>query len=384
MTRRAGQLIKKGPRKWVARTYLGEDARGKRRYHSKTIHGTKKDAEAYLTKVLRDRDLGTFVEPSSVAFTDYFEEWLEQSARPRVAPKTLQDYRALVDRHVLPALGTFRLSQITAFDVQRLYNGLVDGGLSARTVRYIHSVIHSALEQAVRRGLLARNVAKLVDLPRQERREMQVLTPEQVPAFLTTAREDRWGPLWELLLTTGMRPAEALGLKWTDVQDGEIVVQRSLVRLSDGSWHLKEPKTPRARRTIPISEGLARTLRTHRAVQASEQLEAGPTYKSHELVFATSNGSPLDWRVTARRHFTPILNRAQLPKIRPYDLRHTCATHLLALGVNPKVVSELLGHASIVQTLDTYTHVLPPMQRDAVSRLEDLYAGVRDIAQSGL
>ena len=92
---------------------------------------------------------------------------------------------------------------------------------------------------------------------------------------LTAAREDRWGALWELLLTTGMRPAEALGLKWTDVQDGEIVVQRSLVRLNDGSWHLKEPKTPRARRTIPISENLARTLRTHRGAQARERLEAG-------------------------------------------------------------------------------------------------------------
>jgi integrase len=247
--------------------------------------------------------------------------------------------------------------------------------LSARTVRYTHSVLRSALEQAVKWGLLSRNPTKHVDLPRMERRELSVLSVEELGRFLEAAREDRWYALWELLAATGMRPAEALGLKWADIEGHRIRIQRSLVRHSDGRWTLKEPKTSRARRTVTIPKTVEQTLQRHRKEQVEQRLQAGPEYQDHGFVFAVSNGSPLDWKVVVQRHFKPIRKRAGLPGLRPYDLRHTCATLLLGSGENVKVVSERLGHASAALTLDVYSHVLPDMQQRAAERLEGLLFG---------
>jgi integrase len=211
-----------------------------------------------------------------------------------------------------------------------------------------------------------------VDLPRMERRELSVLSVEELGRFLEAAREDRWYALWELLAATGMRPAEALGLKWTDIEGHRIRIQRSLVRHSDGKWTLKDPKTARARRTVTIPETVEQTLQRHRKAQLEQRLQAGPEYHDHGFVFAVSNGSPLDWKVVVQRHFKPIVKRAGLLRIRPYDLRHTCATLLLASGENVKVVSERLGHASAALTLDVYSHVLPDMQQSAAEKIETL------------
>ncbi len=371
----AGQIVHRGPGRWVVRIYRGRDAAGKRRYHNKTIHGTKRDAERYRTKILRELDTGTFVEASQRTLEDFLKEWLEVSVRPRVRQRTHQDYSSLAARYLIPSLGHLRLSQLSPGDIQRVYADLQERGLSPRTIRYTHSVLYGGLEQAVKWRMLARNPAKLVDLPRQSRREMRVLGPEQAARFLEAARSDRWYALWTVLLTTGLRPGEALALKWSDLDGDRLRVQRSLVRDAGGGWHLAEPKSARARRVVSLPATSLRVLQAHRKQQLEERLGAGEQWEDHDLVFASSTGQPLDFRVAVRRHFKPLLKRAGLPSIRPYDLRHTCATLLLAAGENVKVVSERLGHASATLTLDVYSHVLPDMQQRAAERIEGLLFG---------
>lgn len=223
--------------------------------------------------------------------------------------------------------------------------------------------------------MLPRNPCDVVELPRQVRREMRALAPDAAARFLEAAREDRFGVLFAFALTTGMRPEEYLGLQWKDVdlEKGAATVCRTVVWRAGGGWYFGEPKTSRSRRTIPLPASLVRQLAAYRRGQAAVRLKAGAEYQNNDLVFATSDGTPLMLRNLIRRHFRPTLLRAKLPTdLRLYDLRHSCATLLLAANEHPKVVSERLGHASITLTLDTYSHVLPSMQQAASDKLESL------------
>lgn len=366
-----GQIIERGKNKYLVRVYMGTDAKGKRKYHSKTINSGKKDAQAYLTKVLRERDLGIFIEPSKESFGEYIDTWLEAAARPRIRPKTYRSYEQLVRLYIKPTLGELMLPQVTPEKVQVLYNRMGDDGLSPRTVRYTHSVLRSALQQAVKWGKIHRNPADLVDLPRHERKEMRALSPEEAARFIKATVYSKYKALLSLLITTGVRPGEAYGLKWGDVDlaGKKISINRTLSRSGKG-WSLEEPKTARSRRSIPIPPSVVSDLREHKREQAAVKLKAGGEYNDQGFVFATSTGEPLHERNIISKHFKPLLRDAGLPDIRIYDLRHTCATLLLAAGENPKVVSERLGHASVTLTLDTYSHVLPDMQQAATDKLE--------------
>lgn len=367
-----GQVIPRGERTWLVRVPRGRNATGKRIYHNKTIHGTKRDAERYLTKVLREVHTGTFVEPSREALCLYLERWLDTTAALRVRKRTLDDYRGLLHRHIIPRLGQWRLCQLTSDLVQHAYAEMLEAGLSPRSVRYAHSVLHNALSQAVRRGYLATNPTDLVALPRSSRREMTALSPAQATHLLRALKGTKYEALWVLLLTSGMRPGEALALQWQDLVGDRIVVQRSLSRLGDGHWQFNEPKTSRSRRTIPLPSAVVRCLHAHRVRQTEMRLKSGAGWQSLDLVFANASGGPLEWRLLANRYLRPVLKRIGLSTVRPYDLRHSCATLLLAAGENPKVVSERLGHAHISLTLDTYSHVLPDMQQRAAERLDAL------------
>jgi integrase len=373
----AGQIIQKGDRKWLVRVFMGRDSQsGKKQYHSKQISGNKKDAQRYLNGVLRDKDLGIFVEPSLTTLNRYLDEWLSAAVKARVTERTYESYKSVLESYVRPILGGRKLSGIKPLDIQGLYNGLQIKGLSARTVRYTHAVLASALKQAVRWRLLVYSPAAMVELPRQGRKEMRAMSPREAVAFLDAASEDRYGVLFAVALATGMRPEEYLGLQWKDLDlnAGTIRVQRTLVwRRKGGGWYYGEPKTTKSRRNVPISAPLVNRLLNHKRMQAEDRLKAGPKYENNDLVFATREGGPLMTRNVDRRHYKPLLRRAELSTaFRLYDLRHTCATLLLANGENPKVVSERLGHASVTLTLDTYSHVLPSMQHAASAKLENL------------
>ena len=375
----AGQIVKRGEKTWIVRIFQGRDDNGKRRYVNKTIHGTKKSAEKYLTAKLRDKDLGINIEPASESLDKYLEKWLESVVRSRVREATFDDYKYLLDRYVSPTLGAIKLCDIRSIDIQKVYGDMLgEKELSARTVRMTHAVLSSAMKQAVRWHMLPRNPCEFVDLPRMARKEMQALSPEEASCFLEAARADKLGIVLSFALATGMRPEEYLALKWSDLDlhAGNATVRRTLVWRKGGGWYFGEPKTSRSRRTIPIPRSLVGELADHRRKQAESRLKKGADYQNNDLVFASGEGTPILLRNLVRRHFQPLLSRAKLsPTLRLYDLRHSCATLLLSAGENPKVVSERLGHASIVLTLDTYSHVLPSMQQAATEKLERILYG---------
>lgn len=369
----AGQLIQRGDRTWLIRVFVGRDETGKRRYVNQTVHGAKREAQAVLTALLRDRDLGVHIEPSKQALNEYLNKWLETAAKPRVRARTYQGYSGLIRRHVRPALGPKPLGKVTPLDIQGLYSDMQEQGLSARTIRYTHAVLRSALQQALKWRLLPTNPADAVDLPRQSRREMKALTPEQVRQLLHRAEGGRYGSLFFLAVTTGLRPSEYLALTWEDFdfKRGSLSVRRTLARLPGEGWTFAETKRSSSRRTVKLQTRVLKVLQQHRIAQAQERLQAGAEWRDHGLVFTTGTGQPVEERNLVRS-FKSLLRGAGLPDIRLYDLRHTAATLALQAGVPAKVVSEQLGHASSSFTLDVYSHVLPNMQDDAAVRVEAL------------
>jgi len=381
--RRSGNIKKKRDGVFLVSIFLGRDANGKRRYVAKQIKGTKKDAQKYLNNALRDLDSGTFVEPTSFTVNSYLDRWLEAAARPRVSRRTADGYAALLKRYIREPLGHRRLDKLQPLDIQAVYGAMYERGLSARVVRHTHSVLHNALKQAVKWGLLSRNPSDLAELPKVPHKERRFLSPDEATNFLEVAETMPHGLIFEFALLTGMRPEEYLALQWSDVdfERGTAQVRRALVRHKK-SWSFEEPKTARSRRTIFLSAPLLQKLAAHKRKQAEGRLKLGTAWQAFDLVFCSEEGTPLSIPNITYRYFRPILTGAKLPRIRLYDLRHTCATLLLIAEENPKVVSERLGHSTIVLTLDTYSHVLPTMQQGATARLEKLLYH-KDSTQSG-
>jgi integrase len=248
-----------------------------------------------------------------------------------------------------------------------------------RTIQIVHNILNRAFSQAIRWRVMAFNPAQLADRPKQERKEMQALSPEEATKFLKFAREDRYYLYFALALETGARPSELLGLQWKDIDfdQGRVTIQRSLEYPDySNEFRFVEPKTSRSRRSITVSQANLNLLREHRSVQNEKRLKKGADWQQHDLIFCTREGNPIQARNILRRHLRPILKKAELLEtLNLYSLRHSCATLLLSAGVNPKIVSERLGHASIVLTLDTYSHVLPDMQQAASDKLEMILFG---------
>jgi integrase len=240
-------------------------------------------------------------------------------------------------------------------------------------VRHTHSAFHNALKQAVKWGMLYRNLADSLDLPKVAHKERRVLLPDEAADFLKAADVMPHGIIFEFALTTGMRPEEYLAVQWSDIDivSGAVQIKRALV-WHKKSWSFEEPKTARSRRTVFLPAPLLQKLAAHKREQSAARLKLGADWHAHDLVFCSAEGTPHSIPNLTYRYFRPILEKAELPRIRLYDLRHTCATLLLMAEENPKVVSERLGHSTIVLTLDTYSHVLPTMQQKATARLEKM------------
>ncbi len=330
-----------------------------------------------LNRTLADCEDGLYFDDESLKGGEYLERWLESSVKGNVSPRTYSNYQLQVRRHFTPALGRIKLKDLTPFKVQGLYRSKLDAGLSNASVRYTHAVLHRALKQAVKWSLVPRNVAEAVDPPRVRREEITPLSPEQSRAFLTMAREDRLEALYVVALTCGLRQGEILGLKWSDVDLGAktLRVNRQLQRLrrdgdTPGRLVFAEPKNA-SRRTVPLTATAVEALKRHGKRQAEEKMKIGTLYRDEDLVFASEIGTALDAQNVVNRSFKPLLERAGLPSIRFHDLRHTCATLLLAKGVHPKLVQALLGHASISMTMDLYSHWAPAMGDQTASAMEE-------------
>jgi integrase len=349
--------------------YAGPD--GKRRYVSGK---TKEEARRNLRKARGDAERGLVFDADNLKVGEYLDRWLSDSVRDTVKATTFERYEQIVRLHLKPALGRVKLKALTPAHVRGLYREKLEAGSSARTVRYVHTTLHKALKQAVMDGLIPRNATESVKPPQPSREEMHPLVPEQAKLLLKAAREgeDRLEALYVLAIHTGLRQGELLGLKWDDVdlEDGSLQVRRTLTLTKDGPI-FTTPKTSGSRRSVKLTCKATEALKHHLERQLGEIDRVGSLWSENGLIFASETGDPLDRRAVTTLKFKPLLKHAGLPEIRFHDLRHTCATLLLTRNVNPKIVSEMLGHATIAITLDTYSHVLPNMRDQAAAAMEE-------------
>jgi integrase len=363
-----GSIYRRKDGRWVGQYTIYTATGPKYRY----LYGKTRAAVAEkLTKAMADRNGGLIFDVGNLTVGEYLDSWLSDSVRGTVRPSTFERHEGIIRLHIKPSLGRVGLKKLTPAHVRGLHREKLDAGLAPATVRKIHSTLHKALSQAVSDGIVPRNAAD-VKAPRPTPEEMQPLSEAEARAFLDTARGDRFEPLYMLAISTGLRRGELLGLRWKDVdlERGTLRVGRALVREA-GRHVLGETKTRRGRRQINLTPRAVSTLKAHCKKQLEEKIKLTGLHRDHGLIFATRVGTPINPENLVNRSFKPLLERASLPEIRFHDLRHTCATLLLSKNVNPKIVSEMLGHATIAITLDTYSHVLPTMQESAARAMED-------------
>ncbi len=340
----------------------------KRRYVSGK---TREEVRRKLVKAMADRDGGMVFDAGGLTVEEYLTRWLEDSVKGTVRVSTYEVHRHMIQPHIIPALGRLKLKDLSPMHVRSFYREKLDSGLSSATVRKMHSILRKALKQAILDGLIPRNVCEAVKPPKVERKEITPLDREQAKALLDAASGDRLGTLYVLAVHTGMREGELLGLKWEDVdlESGILRLRRALVR-EGGKVKLGDLKTAKSRRQVQLTRAAADALRSHLERQLEEMKRMGSLYQPGGLVFATESGALINPSNLRNRSFKPLLKRAGLPDICFHDLRHTCATLLLSQGTHPKLVQELLGHATIAMTLDTYSHFLPSMGDQTVRAME--------------
>jgi len=350
----------------------GRDEQGKRLQIFRDAK-TKKAARQILQKLLRELDEGTFIEPTDLTVAEYLRTHHAEHARHHLSPRTHESYGYLLEAHIIPALGGYKLAKLQPAHLQRYYSDRLDSGAAASSVRKEHNILHAAFKHAVMLRQMATNPADLVTPPRPKRTEMRFLTEIEAAAMLGVAKDTALYLPLLLAVGTGMRRGEMLGLRWSDVDlDGAALTVNQTLQEAYGEIIFKEPKTTRSRRRITLPGVVVDALRVHRAEQAKKTLAREPGFVESDLVLAAPGGGPW-WPSNFDRVWRRFKTKQKL-EIRFHDLRHTHATHLLRAGINAKVVSERLGHASIGITLDTYSHVMPGMQEEAAEKID---AGLR-------
>jgi integrase len=380
--RKAGQITRRvnqyGKVTWILRVFLGRDGKGKRLYHGTTFEGSATGARRELTKMLSDVDTKTLVRPSQQTLKSFIKEWLKSKAS--VSDTTRDSYEYQLTQYVYPTLGHLKLSDINAPTIQRLYNAIRDQGLSPRTIEYTHALLSQALKKAVKLGLLGRNPADDTERPTKAARAFTILSAKQMVKLEESERGRRFYPLWVLLLSTGLRPGEALALRWADFEEDTVHVRRVLTRTLKGAYHIVEnrAKTPQSLRAVTLPPSTVEALKVHRQRQVEEMLASGEHYQRKDFMFATALGAHYDLN-NVRTHWKSALKRAGLPKnIRLYDTRHSHATMLLNEGnVNLAWVAARLGHTSVTTTERVYTRVLP----EAHKQMADTMQGIKDRAE---
>jgi len=372
-----GNIRKRSENSWQITLDIGRDpATGKRRQHIETLY-SRKAAEKRLAELIISIEQESYTRPIRTSVAEWLEKWHRDYVKNQCDRRTALSYLSEIRGHLIPSLGGLRLDQLKASHVQSyishaLREGRLDGkgGLSARTVRYHYTILSRALKDAVIAGYIGRNIADLVRPPRPKRKIMKTMALEHVPRFLEESLSTPYDRLFYAALYTGMRLGELCGLPWrgVDLDNGRISVFQELSKRGSINT-IKEVKTRHSRRQIALSPSLVKVLQQLRIETEAQAVLLGRKLGGDDLVFSYPDGRTLD-PSTVSHALGRVLRQAGLAHIRFHDLRHTHATFLLGAGVNIKVVSERLGHASVAFTLDTYGHVMPGMQESAADSLD--------------
>jgi integrase len=364
-----------GASSWVAHTTWNE---GGRRRQSKRSFRSKQEAKDELTRFLGAHQVGAFVAPSRMTLAEFVDPWIDGLANQGRRPSTLAGYRRDLARYGLPRLGAMALQDIRVTDIDSLYAHLLrdgrrsGGGLSMASVNHVHTALNKLFNDAERKGLITKNVVRLSTRPtltaaRAAGPEMSVWTPDELARFLESIEGNRNAAMFRLLALTGMRRGELVALRWSDLDLARrTMTVNQAVTVVDGVEVVSAPKTRRSRRVVDLDPVTVEALQRHRSRQREQQLALGVTATASDRVFTGDLGEPLRPNSVGQA-FRRLVRLADVPSIRLHDLRHTHASHLLRAGVNVKVVSERLGHASVSFTLDTYGHVMPGQQAEAAA-----------------
>jgi integrase len=359
---------------------------GKRRQAKRRGFKTKNEAQKELDRIRQGVTTQTYVAPRRQTVAEYLQhDWLP-AARVNLEESTWASYRRYIDLHVAPRIGGIQLQSLDSGTLNRLYADLLnegrrdgkEGGLSARTVRYIATILHRALKDAVAWGRLVRNPGDAARPPRARDAKapaMQTWSSEDLEAFLRRSEGNRYHPAWLFLATTGCRRGEAVGLCWSDVDldASRVSIRQAITAIEHRIKIGSRTKTAKSR-VVELDTRTVAVLRAWKARQAQERLLMGAGYQDHGLAFCHPDGRPYHPERFSRE-FDRMVARLGTRRIRLHDLRHTWASLALQAGVPLKVVSERLGHATSAVTADIYSHVSPGMQTDAAEKVANLIFG---------
>lgn len=360
------------------------DIRQRKKFKAKVKREAMRKGKAFLEEIHQ----GLKPNGGKMTVEQWIGEWLPTYVRPRIRPRTFEKYKSCMDTYILPPFGDVPLEELTALDVQKhlnslLENGRKDGkGLSSSTVRAVRRYFCMCLDDAVDNGLITRNVVRSTKPAKLIKKDIVVLTKDELNRLIAIAREISH-PYMRVMMPelirftahTGLRQGEVFALRWQDVdfEQGAIFVQHSLAHVVGRGAVMQAPKTKNSRRRVLLLAEDVDFLRKYRDWQQAYADELGDKYARRDLVFASTFGSPISPTNFLRRHFHPLLKKCGIKEgFTFHGLRHTHATLLLKQGVNPKIVQERLGHSSIKVTMDTYSHVLPDMQQQAVNALSKI------------
>jgi integrase len=373
-----GSIRKRGERSWQIRLYLGRDPKtDKELRQSVTFKGTKKQAEAELARLVHQIETGAFLPPAKLTVSEFLDRWKDH-IKTRISARTFERYSSLIEHWIRPELGSLPLAKLQPLHVQQLYSRALEGprrdgrpgGLAPQSVLHIHRVLSEALKMAVRWQLAARNVCEAVEPPSVRQAEVQAIDETQAAFLLDAARGTRLYIPILLAVSCGLRRGEILALRWADVDwvQGVLWVRRSVEQTRAGAA-IKEPKSPRSRRSVALAPITLEALREHRARQEELRQLLGSDWQENDLICPRDDGSL--WPPQAfTSAYRALLARRGLTGPNFHALRHSHASQLIRAGLDIKLVSARLGHAKSGFTLETYGHLLPGQDQEAARRID--------------
>ncbi|MGB3700832.1 MAG: site-specific integrase [Anaerolineales bacterium] len=333
---------------------------------------TQRECRDWVRTTLTQIDGGLSMDGLRMTLKQYADSWLENKSLS-LRPNTIILYRKTLTQHILPVLGKLILRDIQPTQIKRLYAIKKQEDRGARTIQLIHAVLHCLMKHAVREGILGKNPLDVIERPRTEQAEFQILNEEQCHQFLIAAADSPYEALYYLALTTGMRQGELLGLKWTDLDWNKsvLLVQRQLQRVEHEGVCLVPPKTKAGRRQIKLGQGILEKMKEHRLKQEQIKVATGDRWQENDLVFPSTIGTPLD-QYRLSHEFKKLIKNNGLPNIRFHDLRHTSISFLLEMGTPLNTVQRRAGHAKASTTSDVYGHSMARSQEEAAEKIDEM------------
>ena len=370
----AGMIRKRSDGRWEGRYTKGFDSKTGKQLQ-KTVYGkTQKEVRQKLTQIVAEIDDGSYLEPSSMKVSAWLDLWLNTYAAPSVKPYTLDSYTNVCNRYLKPALGNLTLAKLTAFHIQQMYNSLLlEHGLSAKTIKNIHGILHRALNRAVKLQMIRSNPSDLCDLPKVKRKEIRPMEQKDIASFLKVLEGDKYGRLYQVTLFTGLRQGEVLGLTWdcVDFDRCTLYINKQLQKTKKvgGEYALVPTKNSRGR-IVMVAGSVIELLKEEKRWQEQKRELAGSAWdNSWNLVFTNELGRHL-CHVTVYKHFKETVKKIGLPEERFHDLRHSYAVVSIESGDDIKTVQGNLGHATASFTLDVYGHISQKMRQQSADRME--------------